>query len=698
MEKISINFDDNSNKTISFQVLQEEKEVDIHIYTHFKGDFKVCIINPNNKRTKFISQETPTIRNQIDNVKIKSETYIFNENSPQRKIRITLFTENFEENIGLGEWKLLFIPKEEIRGTINIYINYLSSSDDIKKLMKKNRESSINFDIAAGNVILYKPGFEDDLKKIAPNYEFMKISDEIGVLFIDVNFKDLNSVDRLMNVLSIPSAVRITDIANLNTLSIISQSISNGVNANEEIGVNFFKYNPNLSLTGKGVLIGIIDTGIDYLHPDFIYDNNTSKIAYIWDQSKDGKTPKGFYIGSEYTKEDINQAIINKDKSLSTDEEGSGTMLAGICAGMGKVNNNYVGIAEEAELIVVKMATIDGYYNNAMLSAAYEYVIQKAAELHMPVVVNIGFGSNSLLGASNRDLTDITFFTSDICLVNAVGNEGNTDTHASGKLLFKDEAKYIELEIEDFEEDITIEIWINKPDIVRVSIISPSGEPSKDLDVSNFNTIVGIFNLESTPYLIKYIFPTTFSGQQQISINLKNVKKGVWKIRLSGEYITNGIYNAYLENRVNLKPGTKFVDSNPDTSINYPATFKDNITVGAYNTINNSLWPSSSRGFTVSNLLKPDIVAPGVNIIAPFPGGGYATITGTAPAVAYTSGCVALLLQYTSVNGFYPRLAFVQKIRTFLRAGATRFDNIEYPNNNLGYGILNIKGAFNQLR
>ena len=277
MEKISINFDDNSNKTISFQVLQEEKEVDIHIYTHFKGDFKVCIINPNNKRTKFISQETPTIRNQIDNVKIKSETYIFNENSPQRKIRITLFTENFEENIGLGEWKLLFIPKEEIRGTINIYINYLSSSDDIKKLMKKNRESSINFDIAAGNVILYKPGFEDDLKKIAPNYEFMKISDEIGVLFIDVNFKDLNSVDRLMNVLSIPSAVRITDIANLNTLSIISQSISNGVNANEEIGVNFFKYNPNLSLTGKGVLIGIIDTGIDYLHPDFIYDNNTSK-------------------------------------------------------------------------------------------------------------------------------------------------------------------------------------------------------------------------------------------------------------------------------------------------------------------------------------------------------------------------------------------------------------------------------------
>ena len=140
------------------------------------------------------------------------------------------------------------------------------------------------------------------------------------------------------------------------------------------------------------------------------------------------------------------------------------------------------------------------------------------------------------------------------------------------------------------------------------------------------------------------------------------------------------------------------MDSNPDTSINYPATFKDNITVGAYNTINNSLWPSSSRGVTVSNLLKPDIVAPGVNIIAPFPGGGYATITGTAPAAAYTSGCVALLLQYTSVNGFYPRLAFVQKIRTFLRAGATRFDNIEYPNNNLGYGILNIKGAFNQLR
>ncbi|MPM74907.1 hypothetical protein SDC9_121896 [bioreactor metagenome] len=208
----------------------------------------------------------------------------------------------------------------------------------------------------------------------------------------------------------------------------------------------------------------------------------------------------------------------------------------------------------------------------------------------------------------------------------------------------------------------------------------------------------GILDLEGTIYSITYIFPTPYSGQQQVRINLANVPKGIWKIILTGTYIIDGEYNAYLPNRELLKPGTRFTNSDPNRTINFPATYEDNVTVGAYNTLNNSIWPSSSRGNTISNLLKPDIVAPGVNIIAPYPGGGYATITGTAPAAAYTSGCIAYLLQYNFVDENYPRLAFVQKIRTYLRAGATRLDNISYPNNSLGYGFLNIKGAFYQLR
>ncbi|WP_343348064.1 S8 family peptidase [Terrisporobacter petrolearius] len=698
IKKTSICFDNDSNKIISFQVPKDEKKVDIHIYADFNEEFQLCIINPNNKRSKFVSNDMPIIKNKIDNVKIKAETYIFKENSYCKKITIILSTTDEKENISEGEWKLLFECKEKVRGVVNVYINYYNSFYDLKKFMKLNRQLPSYFNTKADFVVLYKPGFEEDLKAIAPNYEFLKISDRLGVLFAYVNYQDINSEQTFKNVLAISSIDRMLTLARYNSLSIISQGISNGVTANEEIGVNFFKNNPNISLSGKGVLIGLIDTGIDYLHPDFIYDDNTTKIAALWDQSKDGKPPDGFFIGSEYTREDINNAILNNDSSLSVDDEGSGTMLAGICAGMGKVNKNYVGVAEDAELVIVKMGKVDGNYNNAMVTGGFEYIKQKARELQMPVVVTFGFGSNSLVGISQRDLTELTFYEKGVSLVNAAGNEGNTDTHNSGRLLHTNDVKTIELEVNNFEESINIEIWLNKPDIARAAVLSPSGELTRDVDVSIGNTVVGILDLESTIYSITYIFPTLFSGQQQVIINLTNVPKGIWKIILTGSYIIDGEYNAYLPNRALLKPGTKFTNSDPNKTINYPATYNDNVTVGAYNTLNNSIWPSSSRGNTINNLPKPDIVAPGVNIIAPYPGGGYATVTGTAPAAAYTSGCIAYLLQNNFVKENYPRLAYVQKIRTYLRAGATRLDNISYPNNNLGYGFLNIKGAFYQLR
>ena len=699
MEKICLTINDNKSRSIAFQVTEEEKEIDIHIYTNFKEGIKVCVINPSNKRTKFISKNKKEIKNIVEDIKIKGEYFDFNEIASRIKIRIKITSKkDKKDSINPGIWKILFVPLEKVNGNINAYINYSNSLLELKDIMKMNRYDPRLNNIGTGFVVLYKYGFEEDLKKVAPTYNFFKISDRIGIVFGDVDFEDKNSVDILMKVLSIPTAERTIEIVRPNSLSIISHEISKGVNANEDIGVNFFKDNPNLTLSGKGVLIGVIDTGIDYLHPDFIYDDNTTKIAYLWDQSKEGNAPDGFYIGTEYDRDEINKAIKNKDNSLSSDDVGSGTMLAGIMAGMGKINKNYVGVAEDAELIVVKMGTIDGHYNNAMLNAGYDYIYKKAKKLQKPVVVNLGFGSNSFVGASNRNLTELTYFMKEVCLVNAAGNEGNTNTHNSGNILFKGDVKDIELEVDDNEENIIIEVWINKPDTVKAEIISPTGEPSKALDVSYFNTIVGKFDFESTFYSIAYIFPTFFSGQQRIIINLSNVKKGTWKIRLTGEYITNGIYNAYLQNRVLLKSGTKFTDTSPSTTINFPATYKDNITVGAYDTINNTLWPSSSRGYTLSNILKPDIVAPGVNIIAPYPGGGYATITGSAPAAAYTSGCIALLLQYNIVDENYPRLAYVQKLRTFIRGGATRFNNISYPNQSTGYGILNIKGTFNQLR
>ncbi|SCH41408.1 Subtilisin DY [uncultured Clostridium sp.] len=565
-----------------------------------------------------------------------------------------------------------------------------------RKIKKKKKIKNYYFrqsNLFNGIIVLYEPGFEEELRRVAPEADFFKLSDNFAIVFF--NESNLNAI---ASSISVPSITRLLPLTKLSILGRINMGTENGVNANEEIGVNFFKNNPDINLTGRGVLIGVFGSGIDYLHPDFIYPDGTSKILYLWDQTKEGNPPDGYTIGTEYTREQINEAIAQQDSSLSTDEEGYGTILSGICAGLGNLNSDYAGVAEDAELIIVKLAKFDDIYSNAMALVATQYAYEKADQLNMPIVINNIFGTNSLAGISSRTLSDKIFFNRGTCVVSAVGNEGNAETHTSGRILFTGDNQDIELEIESEEASLTIEIWLNKPDTAEASVISPTGEPSKQPQVSDFYTSVGKFDLEGTIYGITYIYPTTYSGQQQIIINLLNVKTGIWKIRLTGDYITNGVYNAYLPNRVLLNPGTKFRNPSPEKTINYPATYSDVIAVGAYDSINRGLWQESSRGPTISGLLKPDIIAPGVNIIGPYPGSRYATITGTAASASYTSGCVAMLLQYLLVEGNYPDKAFVQKIRTLFRAGATRNNDNIYPNNNYGYGILNIRGVFEILR
>lgn len=561
-----------------------------------------------------------------------------------------------------------------------------------KKIKKKKNLRQENL-IPIIAVLFENQQFEEDLKKLNINYRLEKLSDDFGVLYISP--KDIDKAGSIANILS---AQTIESIIRLASLSQISQGTTGGVVGNEIIRANFFKENPNINVTGRGVIIGIADSGIDYLHPDFIYPDGTSKILYLWDQTKDGNPPEGYHIGTEYTNEDINRAIREKDDTLSIDEEGSGTMLSGICAGLGNLNPNYAGVAGEASLIVIKLKKYNGNYTNAALYVATEYAIKRALELNMPIVFNISYGSNESVAVTTLSLRDTLFFERGICIVSGVGNEGNTQTHTSGVIEFNGSEEYIELELSEDDPNVQIQIWMDRPDRVNCEVISPTGESSKLLQVSSYALVTGLYDFEQTEYLLETNYPTTFSGQQQININLTNAKKGIWKIKLIGIDINSGIYNAYLSNRVFLKPGTRFRESNPEKTINYPATYEDIISVGAYDTINDSIWPTSSRGPTIDYIQVPDIVAPGVNIVAPYPGEKYARISGTAPAAAYVSGSLALFLQYVLVEKRYPEKAFTQAMITYLKAGAVRSNNISYPNSALGYGLLNIRNVFDQLK
>ncbi|WP_286149639.1 bifunctional germination protease/germinant receptor pseudoprotease CspBA [Romboutsia ilealis] len=561
-----------------------------------------------------------------------------------------------------------------------------------KKIKKKKNLRQENL-IPIIGVSFENQQFEEDLKNLNITYMLERISDNFAILYISP--KDIDKAGSIANILS---AQTIESIIRLASLSQISQGTTGGVVGNEIIGANFFKENPNINVTGRGVIIGIADSGIDYLHPDFIYPDGTSKILYLWDQTKDGNPPEGYHIGTEYTNEDINRAIREKDDTLSIDEEGSGTMLSGICAGLGNLNPNYAGVAGEASLIVIKLKKYNGNYTNAALYVATEYAIKRALELNMPIVFNTSYGSNESVAITTLSLRNTLFFERGICMVSGVGNEGNTQTHTSGVIEFNGSEGYIELELSEDDPNVQIQVWMDRPDRVNCEVISPTGESSKLLQVSSYALVTGLYDFEQTEYLLETNYPTTFSGQQQININLTNAKKGIWKIKLIGIDINSGIYNAYLSNRVFLKPGTRFRESNPEKTINYPATYEDIISVGAYDTINDSIWPTSSRGPTIDYIQVPDIVAPGVNIVAPYPGEKYARISGTAPAAAYVSGSLALFLQYVLVEKRYPEKAFTQAMITYLKAGAVRSNNISYPNSALGYGLLNIRNIFDQLK
>ncbi|HDX7517351.1 TPA: S8 family peptidase, partial [Clostridioides difficile] len=565
--------------------------------------------------------------------------------------------------------------------------------NDLENEIYISKNASRQSGILSGIDIVHTPEFEEELAGLGMSQRFFKISDSLGVL--SINNTDYSSIQR---VLQLPSIIRTVSTTKMTLLGEINRGTFGGVVATEEMGVNFFKNNPNINITGRGTLISIADTGIDYLHPDFIYPDGTSKIVYLWDQTKEGTPPDGFYIGTEYTREDINRAIAENDPSLSQDEVGQGTMLSGICAGLGNVNSEYAGIAEDSELIIIKLGKIDDFYNSAMLFAASQYAYKKAFELGRPLVINMSLGTSSLAGLTNRSNSEKAFFTRGLCITAGAGNEGNTQTHTSGIIPYVGGSVEVELELNEDEEELSLELWLNRPDKADVIIVSPTGEESKSVGISNYNKVTGLFDLEGTEYSITYIYPTTFSGQQFTNVTLKNAKRGVWKIRLVGVYIITGRYNLYLPNRELLKSGTRFREVDPFYTINYPAIQDDLITIGAYNTINGSLWQSSSRGPTIEDRLKPDIVAPGVNIIAAYPGNTYATITGTAAASAHAAGAAAMYFQYTFVDGRYPNQAYVQKIKTFMQAGARKDSNTVYPNTNSGYGLLDVRGMFDVLR
>lgn len=465
-------------------------------------------------------------------------------------------------------------------------------------------------------------------------------------------------------------------------------------------------------LSGRGVLVGIIDSGIDYENPDFRNDDGTTRIAAMWDQSVPGNPPAGYTEGTEYTREEINEVLLSAGVSpgesagtvLSRDTSGHGTAVAGIAAGNGKgsAGRQYRGAAPEAELLIVKMGIQrqGGFPRTTELMMGVDYVMRKALSIRKPVAINISFGNTygSHDGTSlvERFLNDMSNIWKNVICIGS-GNEGASAGHAAGRVT-DDEAAVQELAVQEREPSLSVQVWKSYVDEMDISVVSPSGER-----VGPFREILGPqrFILGNTELLIYYGEPKPYSVRQEIYISFipvqSYVDSGVWRIILTPRRLVDGTYQMWLPAQAALNVGTAFLTPDSTSTLTIPSTASLAVTVAAYDARTFSYADFSGRGpaavYEGSDVPKPDLAAPGVLVNAPVPGGGYRAFSGTSFAAPFVTGSAALLMEWGIVQGNDPYL-YGEKVKAYLRRGARELPGYsEWPNPLLGFGALCVRDS-----
>ncbi|HCL04129.1 MAG TPA: peptidase S8 [Lachnoclostridium phytofermentans] len=486
----------------------------------------------------------------------------------------------------------------------------------------------------------------------------------------------------------------------------------------EKLGVERVRQNPNLALYGAGVLIGVVDTGVYYQHKAFLFNDSTTKLYSIWDQtiySEDTPVNEEFPYGTFYSKQEINRALTQKnplDMVPSTDDNGHGTAIAGIIAGNEDIENDFAGVAPLSELIVVKLKQAKKVvrqffslsqevtcYQKSDIMMGIKYIIDVARKLNRPLVLCIAVGSSQ---GGDDGLGPLSYYLNDItraprsCVVASGGNEGNTNRHYFGSFAKEDEFKEFEFRVGEKDKAFLMEIWMQPIQRLSIEMTSPSGEKVSNVtpgirQLKKYNFVFG-----PTKVCINNIATESESGDQLILIRFENAQDGLWKIKLNNIDKTPSNFNVWLPSGDLITRETFFLQSDPYITITAPGSDFGPITMGAYDTLEGGISTFSSKGFTRKDIVKPDLTAPGTLIKSPSNEQGYVTVSGTGSAAALSSGVVALLLEWAILKGNYTGITG-SEIKTFLIRGARRDENIDYPDRAWGYGQIDLYGTFQKL-
>ncbi len=478
---------------------------------------------------------------------------------------------------------------------------------------------------------------------------------------------------------------------------------------------------PAFGNQGQGVLIGFVDTGIDYQNPLFRKEDGSSRILGIWDQTLETGAPdpvNGFQAlyGTQYSREEIDQALAAPDPLAlvpSADENGHGTFLASVAAGGEDPDQDFTGAAPRASIAMVKLKPAKAYLRDFYLiregADAYQendimmgvaYLLHLARRFSMPLVICLGLGTNqgSHVGKSPLGLylDDINIYAG-TAVITAAGNETGYGHHYRAVTRPEETLQTVELNVGEKDSGFSMEFWAQDVDIYRVGFISPTGEVVDPLPSSTEEENVIRFLVEQTEITVFSSIVNTATGSQMVFIRFKDPMPGIWNLTVSSALNITGAFHIWLPSRGFISDTTYFLRPDPDTLVTGPGNSQYALTVSAYDHTTGGVYIHSSRGFSRSGQIKPELAAPGVNITGAGLRSGFVQRSGTPAAAAHAAGAAAILLHWGILERNDPFMN-TSAIKTYLIRGAKRNPALTYPNREFGYGTLDLYQAFLRLR
>jgi subtilisin family serine protease len=551
-------------------------------------------------------------------------------------------------------------------------------------------------------IVQYQGDVENEVQK-QQGYYVTTINDKYAILLV---LKENTEIDITNPNLSTLVYIKPAEMYTLQEISPIEASKA-----------SFLQLDSPLNLTGKGVNVAIIDTGIDYLNEEFMKPDGETRIECIWDQTitsnkEDNIVPVPY--GTTYRKNEIDEAIKGYregrspyDIVPSKDEIGHGTNMAGIIGGTGK-NPKLKGVVPECDFVIVKLMEDAGYKNRFYVEAPvfnitsifssleflYEYALMSNKPMIIYFPLGSNFGNHKGSGILNEFIESISS-SSSIALVCGTGNQGGNGTHTSGIISDLGSLAIIELVVSPKQKDIWIEIWAELPNIFSLDVISPSGENTGVIPAKINSTERYTFVFEKTSIRINYYLPEESTGDELIRVRMYDLQPGIWRFRLTPRALLSGLFNAWIPQEGITVGGTRFNLADPYGTLTNPADSDYAITAGAYNQNNNNFVTFSGRAF-IFDFETVDVAAGGLNALTVAPNNQTVVVSGTSIAAAVVAGVCAMLFQWGIIDGNDPYI-YSQTVKAYLAKGTFQREGDIYPNAQWGYGILDVLKLFQNM-